>query len=438
MMNETLQQALKWLDFDNEEQAYQFFVYLNDAGYLSDELIEKACLYLEAEQPFLGNVAGIVTHLKEARELISDKEQFLTHFGAQCSAIDIVDLLVFVQQTAFDRTFGIERNLLTAKPWMEDQVTCSNFMTLQQSLGLVEEQIPNQDHYYAIGIMGASYLRAESRTLYFRDQLRVAFDAVFAVTGQRDLSKGLDREENIQKVAAALGIEPTYVSENKQEVTKEISETQMVRYLIQTLCPDHADKMEVIDSTPGEWHWRADTTQNAKDFAWTLMQKIQNSEPPSRSHCYPILLIVEQPYSNRMAKQVRRALQEAVQAYNEKTGLALCFSVEAVGKGLPCYEALSDELKMKHVTQCNSDFAAWIGECYKDARVFMASHANTEGRALRHPNSVMFSTRDKHYAAKPQKEKLQAPPERYSFVANTHEVPQQQNVEAHNAPTSGC
>ncbi len=428
-MNPNLTQALKWLGIHDAETAKSFFSYLNFAGYLNDGLIDKAVRYLHTEKAFEGyetnSVEDIAARFKEACRNIFDPTLFLDTFSAGFSPIDIVDLIVFLQQTAFDRNFAQERNLLTSKPWMAEETNRHQFMGLQRRIGLVEEQRPQQSHYSAVGIMGASYPRAKSRISYFKELTDIGFDTVFAVTGQRDLSKGLDGEANIQNIATQLSIEPHFIQENGQEVTKKINETQMVKCLIASLCPEHAEKMGIIDSSVGEWHWRADTTQNAKDFAWTLIQGIQQSEIRPTDHTYRILLVVEQPYANRMAKQVQRALNEVAQQHNEKHQDSICFLVEASGKGIPHEETLSEADKIRHVTQSNSDFAAWIGECYKDARLLMLQSGYTNEANLRNPNSLMYSSRDKYFVLRTQQvipaktpETLAPPKDPFSTVAS--------------------
>lgn len=390
-MNPNLTQALSWLGI-KEATVPLFFNYLRVAGYLDETLIRKAVQYLNTEKVFDGmessSVENIVASLVEASQ--KDTVNFLDTFASQLSPVDIVDLIIFLQQTAFDRNFGKERNLLTAKPWMEVPENQKNFMELQNHIGLVQEQLPQQQHYHAIGIMGASYSRVINRIRYFKD-LVVDCDSVFAITGQRYLSKGLDGEKNIDELAKAFSLELHYVNENGQEITKETNETRMVMHLINTECSSYT--IDIVDSAPGGWHWRTDTTQNAKDFAWTMMQRIQASDVRPLDGIYAVLLVVEQPYSNRMKKQVQRALNEAAQAHNIRYTDNIRFIVEASGRGLPLMTTLDEPSKIRYITQSNSDFAAWMGECYKDARLLIQqNHAN-----LRAPDSLMYSTREAHF-----------------------------------------
>jgi hypothetical protein len=372
-MNRNLQQALTLLSLDNEDTAQRFLNYLHFADYLSPELIEKAARYLHTEKEFEQfenqSAEDISDKLKADCANFTNLETFLADFSPR----DIVDLLVFLQQTAFDRNFGQERNELASKPWMDDEEKRDQFIDLQNCVGLVAEQKPTHEHYHAVGIMGASCPRVTTRINYFNQHVAdsIAFKQVFAITGTRELKEGLDGQAIITTL-------------NEQGL--KANETQMVEYLIKSLCPDNT--MGIIDSSPGEWHWRADTAQNAKDFAYTMIKDVQ----PGTT--YPILLVVEQPYGPRMVMQVQRALNEAAQKYNEQHneqhGEPIHFTVEFAGNGIDVRNVTSDTVK-----QSNSDFAAWLGECYKDARSLQL------GQALRDPNSLMYSSRDQHYKNQP-------------------------------------
>ena len=405
-MNSNLKQALEWLSIADEDTAALFLEYGHFAGYLDTDLLDKAVAYLHKEKPFLGYeseepgaiVARILGH---GTRLDPDGKTFLVEdmdtFLADLSPIDILDLLVFIQQTAFDRGFKQERNELSAKAWMAVPENCSKFMTLQQRLHLVDEQLPQKDAYYAVGIMGASYPRAEKRMMYFKTLApSLSFDSIYAITGQRYLSKGLDTEAGIAHTASLLGMPsiPAYTVENNQYLIKDISETQMVRSLIPAICPEYASKIQTIDSRAGAWHWRADTAQNAKDFAEEIIAKITAGEAAPSDGIYHILLIVEQPYANRMAKQVQRALDELAEDYNTKHGDKIRFIVESSGKGIPPLDSLSLTDSIKYVMQSNSDFAAWIGECYKDGRLAIEKMSSC---ALRKPECLMFNTREKYH-----------------------------------------
>lgn len=404
-MNPNLQQALNWLSIP-EDTAALFLEYWHFAGYLDTDLLNKAVVYLHKEKPFLGHeteepaaiVERIVGH---GASLAPDGKSFVVEnletFLADLSPVDILDLLVFIQQTAFDRNFKQERNELSAKAWMTLPENCSKFMALQQRLHLVDEQLPQKDAYYAVGIMGASYPRVQKRMAYFQTLApSLSFDSIYAITGQRSLSKGLDTEAGIAHTASLLGMSgiPAYTIENNQYLVKEISETQMVNCLIPAICPEYTAKIQTIDSRAGAWHWRADTAQNAKDFAEQILAKITAKDAAPSGGIYPILLIVEQPYANRMAKQVQRALDELAEDYNTRHDDKIRFIVESSGKGIPPLDSLSETDATKYVMQSNSDFAAWIAECYKDGRLAIEK---TSAHVLRKPECLMFNTREKYH-----------------------------------------
>jgi hypothetical protein len=388
-MNPNLIQALKYLGITDESTAKNFLDYLDFSGYLDNKLLLKAVRYIHTERPLVGfETADIETIVAQLQNLFygSTTEIF--------SPFDLADLIVFLQQTAFDRQFATERNELTSKPWMNDAKQRNQFLRLQEACALTNEQLPKQMYYHAVGIMGASYPRAIKRIEYFNTiNASLHFEHIFAMTGKRALSDGLDGKENIQLLAETLGTTPQYIlNEYGKTVVENIDETDMVESLIKTYCPEHRTKISVIDSQVSSWHWRADTSQNAKDFASILIQAIQNSETRPLDGIYQILIIVEQPYANRMSKQIQRALDDIAQRYNHKNSDDIHFIVEASGKGIPTFT--DEATAIKAVTQSNSDFAAWLAECYKDFRLSLALENITQ----RNADCIMFSSREKYFA----------------------------------------
>lgn len=399
-MNSNLAQALSWHGIHDEPTAVHYFNYLHDAGYLSDNLIDKAVLYLHRHKAFDGFAHAcaeeLASRLKAAFANIAEPSLFFDAFPRDFSPADLVDFLMFLQQTAFDRKFGEERNQLNAKPWMNDESKRQAFLHLLSGFQLTDEQKPQADHYSAVAIMGASYPRVLSRINYFKTLPPVHSDLIYYVTGERYLSKGLDGEERILEVAADRGISnPQFLTtEQGQVICKEVTETHMVQYLIKTHCSEYLEKIDMVDSDRGAHHWRADTKQNAKDFAAMMMERIQSAEiSKPADDIYRIVLVVEQPYANRMAKEVQRAFNAAAAEYNLHHPEKIEFRIEATGKGLAYSESLAEADKIRLVTQCNSDFAAYFGVTYPDAQALMAE----SGFTLRDPKSLMFSSRDKFF-----------------------------------------
>src|SRR5689334_21109023 len=118
-MNQNLAIALNLLDIKTKTQAQAFFNYLHLAGYLSDELINKAIDYLASSKPFALDKEKVKADLRSACQ---QTDTILDNFGKEdyFATDDIIDLITFLSQTAFDRKYGEERDKLKTKPWLEE------------------------------------------------------------------------------------------------------------------------------------------------------------------------------------------------------------------------------------------------------------------------------------------------------------------------------
>jgi len=182
--------------------ATALFTYLDLAGYLSPEILEKAARYLSAARPFSCDVEVVIAHLKTAcvhRDEEFNVEKFFDIFcnTPYFEVEDIIDLIVFLQQTAFDRAFGQERDRLAETPFLEKHKEL--FKKLALEMGIVTALPPTQPSYCGTGIMGAASYRVQKRIEYFKS-LTVDYGQAWALSGSRELSKGLDSEEVMIKV----------------------------------------------------------------------------------------------------------------------------------------------------------------------------------------------------------------------------------------------
>ncbi|CAM2819238.1 hypothetical protein [Legionella worsleiensis] len=378
--------------------AAALFHYLEIAGYLTPELFGKAISYLAAAKPFSCSNSELVSQLHQACLRARADGGFSTDvfFEYFCNdplfkVEDIIDLIVFLQQTAFDRSFGVERDRLQTKTWMEQHK--ERFGDLATQMGVITPQPPMKSSYCGTAIMGASSPRVESRIEYF-NQLAVDSGLVWALSGNRELSKGLDSEELMEKVAEATGRKAVYVEKGSGAARREfldgVTETMMVNYLLEKMCQGKA--IAVVDSAVQEGHWRATTDQSARDIVEIMIQKIKNAELlPDTQGVYRFMIIAEQPHSGRMARQVQRAFNTELQ----RQGLSstISFIVEGVGPGIQPSK-LND---LAVLSQVSSELGALMAERYRDARLSLME--NNPGISLRNPDILMFSTRDKAFAA---------------------------------------
>lgn len=412
-MNRKLADALQTLGFNQfalvdtdgkvtntvsfEDQAKSLFSIFELAGYLSDESIQEAVNYLAADRPFLKDNAIVINDLKEAcykarsADGKFDITIFLDEFAKQdyFSIADIIELITFLQQTAFDRQQGVERDRLQAKDWMREYK--QQFVAHATNLGVVTPLPPQAKQYCANFVMGAAAPRVKSRIAYRRSldtDERLQLGDSWALSGKRELSKGLDDEDTMCAVAQHLGKPVNFVvktaGQDSRDFLDGVTETHMVNYLLSQL--HHGEHFNYLDSPVEKNHWRATTQQSATDIAPIIIAKINNGElKPDAEGLYRILLIAEQPYAGRMAKPVQRAFNDEI----AKQQLSIKVVVEPCGPGLSP-EICTDPEKIKGV---NSELGAYIGERYKDA----ASILTKSGVKLRQADILMFATREAKY-----------------------------------------
>jgi len=358
---------------------------LGRLGYFSAGSLTKAVDYLAAEKPFSCSKAIVTEDLiGVCEEALSNKttpfdwfyfsENFCKEDYFQVD--DIIDLIVFLNQTAFDRQFGVERNQLSINPFIAQH--SDEFQKLAKILGVMTPLPPVQSSYYGTGIMGASSRSVECRIDYF-NLLKVDCGTVWALSGYRKLSEDLD-EERVMKAVA-----------QKQKV-QDITEVMMVNFLLEEKCKNKP--IMLINSAVEQGHWRTTTEESARDIAKILLKKIQEEiqkevvKPEKNTPPYPyhMMIIAEQPYSGRMQRQVQRVFNEEIQA--QGLALRIVITVEGVGPGLEGKEGVD----VKRLTRVNSELAALMAERFKDARIQYQTE-NLSVR-LRDPKIIMYVSRD--------------------------------------------
>ncbi len=407
-MHKKLSQALNLLDIETmilrddegkeirtisaKEHADALFTYLNLAGYLSPDLLQLAIEYLSLEKPFSCSNELILNHFKTTCDIANTGEKFnvssfLENFCHldDLTVDDIIDLVVFLQQTAFDREFGVERDHLQAK-WLEQQMKL--FAQLATTLGVTTPLPPMYQSYFGTGIMGAASTRVRQRIEYF-NSLKVHYGKVWALSGDRKLSKGLDEENVMSEMATVLGKPVHFLEEGEGQAKRwfleGVTETMMVNYFLEKMCPNK--EISLIDSSVEEKHWRATTAQGAKDIAEIIATMIQEGQLiNSKDETLRFMIIAEQPYAGRMARQVQRAFNAEFAKKNLKTS----FCVEGVGPGL----SDSDFSNLAVLTRLNSELGSIMAERFYDARLKLQQNLDLH---LRDPKIILFSTRKKKY-----------------------------------------
>jgi hypothetical protein len=368
-----------------EEHAAAFFNYLELAGYLNPHALEKAVTCLSRAKKFSQENQVIIDHLTQvlttARQSGSfDVAWFLAHF---CKDFfrpdDIIDLIVFLQQAAFERGGGIERDRIEIPLWLKEHSVA--FKQLASTLGILNPVLPKHQVYCGTAIMGAASSRVKTRIDYF-NSLKIDCGHVWALTGSRELSKGLDEEGVMAEVANAMHQPLIFVAKGDGAAQRlyldGVTEAMMIHFLLKKMCPDKT--IDVLDSIPELGHWRTTTAQNAKDIARIVIDKIQVGEINcEKNEPYRFLIITEQPYIERMTRQVQRAFNAELQARSLCT---IQVTVEGVGDGV----MLRHNEILKRV---NSELAALMTERFHDAQLCMRKNKSV---ILRQPHEVFASS----------------------------------------------
>jgi hypothetical protein len=397
MIHKKLQLALKYLGLDCEAQAYALFSNLWIADYLSDPTIERCVSYLAAEKKFNSSVEQVLQDIKSARDAALQRESFdleifANHFCAQdyFSSTDIVEILLFLIQTSFDRKFGQERNNLKFQTWMENPETAQAFLYNCELLGLLSPKLPQRQKYDITVVMGGAYERAKSRISYLEEQglLEKSKQVFLLTTDTRPLSVGLDGEENILRIAQALSREYNQAnlsatSEGGRKVLNvkssadQITEKDMMYYLYKEICSQALDQSSCIASVKQEGHWRATTVSNASSIAEIILKK------PVKQKVY-VAVISSQPDILRMEISVRNTVCSKLSGSSR-------VEIEGIGPGI------DKALQFQKISEINSAQAALLSEFYNASK-----KQSDPSELFRNPNCLMFCTRDAHYEANQQ------------------------------------
>lgn len=387
------------------EHARALFAYLELAGYLTNELIDKSVDYLSLAKPFKVEPSVVKEVLKTAcasarKDGKFNVESFIAKFAHEdfFTTADILDILTFLQQTAFDRNFGEERDRLSTKPWLEQNAEL--FLQHAKYRDKVCAKTPDKDHYCGIGISGAASTRIQSRLKYYAE-MKVSYDEAWALSGDRELSKGLDEQDIMVEVATWLGKPVNFVEKpvgvDKRLFLDGITETHLTNYLLYKnklkmgVIASRASESKITDSKDedhGLKFWRATTKQNAKDVAPIIIDKIKREEiKPAKDGAFYFLNIAEQPYSDRMARQIQREFNRTLSINKLKIKII----VEGCGYGIAPDVLKNPERNVDSLLRINSEFGSDFAERYLDAR----NKLELAGAKLRPTEIVMFQSRDK-------------------------------------------
>lgn len=418
-LNSNLATGLNLLGFNHElkgkkpvEQIEALFEYFHLAGYLEPNMLAQAVKYLAAAGHFQQPPKVVTKDLNDAvanstKQGRFNVKVFLQDFAKQdyFTANDIVDIVTFLNQTAFDRKNMVERDQLQLKQWMVENPEF--FVQRADTLGFIHENKPQAKHYIGVCVMGAATFRVQTRIEDFKN-LKITYDTAWASSGaSRHLKLGLDQEEAMKEVAEHYQVEYELYEKNGGKFLP-ITELQMMQYFLKKFCPEAP--IRLVDSEAEKGHWRTTTKQGVEDIAKKVVAMIQSGEIELDEETEPrFMIIAEQPFTDRMARQAQRAFDTATKEAGIKPII-----VEGCGRGLDQTFIDTPAEHLGVLPRINSAMGAMMSERFNDAR-----HKNPD--AGRDSKFIMFRDRDaafEHYVEELMEFEFQKQLLEASYVCN--------------------
>ncbi|MBN8828522.1 MAG: hypothetical protein J0H68_07430 [Sphingobacteriia bacterium] len=304
------------LDF-TPNQIKQYFKMFEMAGYLDKETFwvtlnniyptEKAkTIYFKLE-PYLNNTINIDNVLTKIEEL--SIQNTLTEQ-------DILALILYLSQTAFNRESGMERAQLQVLPkWMEGS-NKEYFIQAFKELNIINELKTDIKKVDIIAILGATAGSMVEFIKYTKSIIapNIKFDTLYFLTGQRELTVGLDSDLFILELASFLNLPynkdmPFIEKGNPKKIVlnspKTLTETDAANYLLKRDAKELFSKIRVIDSKQNENGARPTTVSNAQDFYNDLL-----ALGKFKAKTCKVILLGRQPYISRQVVNFNNVLTQ--------------------------------------------------------------------------------------------------------------------------------
>lgn len=336
---------------DSTYTAQSLFEYLYIAGYLDKAILRQAESYLKSEAAFANPSVNLAKQLSDAvNQATTDKGFNAPTFLKQTEDIegldqqDFMDVVLFLQQTAFGRLPGQERHEIQPSENLAQHA--DTFIGNARQLGVVNEIQPSKQHYSAMAIMGASYRAVVPRIEYFQKLIReqaIQYDKLFVSSGYRDLKPGLDGAANLAKLVqyyanstdkevyfattqthddGSKQVECVhYDSENNtfydhrgievhqsQVYLEGLQEHDMIDYLMQHEYGFAPDDYITVKGKKAHPNYRATTQTSAQELAGYIDDLAFNSDTHQN-----LLIIAEQPHTQRMTWQTQQQMDQHCQ-----------------------------------------------------------------------------------------------------------------------------
>jgi hypothetical protein len=410
--------AANELGFNTPKKQEAFLKISYSAGYLKSENLWQDMCRVKIKDPET-KFKYAVGALKKAGADQDDPAKFDPKLlrkalfrGSDIDEKDVMDLMLYMEQHAFNRKAGQERNELTKQSWMEGYK--EYYTTAAKNLDLIDRIKPQKKSYVEAWIAGASRVGVLARIIdleYAITQNKIQVPYKYTLAGGRELWANLDgihptyleaiikaRNTDIDKLDISIPVgeddkrteegkaylfelakknnialdseTPFTEYQSKEEcpagrfpnrvypnyVNKDgpkLTESLMAADLMQTFFPEQASSMEIVD-TAAEPNSRPTTASTARDAAANLVAKILSGQYGDQKH-FDILFESNNPYSERQTLVAQREVDEALRKNGlDKQG----YTITVEGVGFSCKQ---------DVATVHSEFGALVAEKWKRA-----------------------------------------------------------------------
>lgn len=373
-----------------QQQREGLFQYFYMAGYLSDSLIDWAVDCLVSETPFSQVNAYrdiIKDSLKQAVTISKtpDGEFDSAKFLRKIESIEVLldeqdwmDLIVFLSQTAFNRKPGQERHQMPPAEQLAEYGEGKPFIDIARQLGMIDAKEPSESEYQGIAVMGASYFAADLRVQYLRDLLKDNPDKfkegdyhLYACTGTRELSPGLDGQDNLQRVI-------------DYKDTRQVGEPDMMDYLFSQYDLKAYQRAEGDVELGGS---RATTATSSAQLAQQFMEDIQSSSAPSKDN-FNFLIIAEKPYAHRMAETVQKNFDQK----RQENRFGPTIKIDVAGPAVKNEVQVNPDQNSNSLAKIASELAIMIAERRNHAYYYQQELEPKRGASI-----LMYNKRQKRW-----------------------------------------
>ncbi|KJW07302.1 hypothetical protein OTUT144_0640, partial [Orientia tsutsugamushi str. UT144] len=173
---------------------------LQIAGYFHSEQLWQAINALKVKDP-VATFKQIYSVVKASGANQDDPSKFNAKIlrknfgeGTELDVQDIMDLILYLAQYAFNRKFGQERNEVVAQNWMTKYK--DEYLKEAEILQLIDREIPKYKNYDVAWIAGASRFNMITRIIdyyYAISKYNIKINSNIAVlTGDRELWANID------------------------------------------------------------------------------------------------------------------------------------------------------------------------------------------------------------------------------------------------------